>query len=442
MRARPNGGVTYKGPNVQWSGKPAPRSPQCSTHVCIHWTVQGADAPPLVGAAGDGIPDQVDETLAAADASWQTIVGRLGFRAPLADTRSRFDGGNRKLDVYLADVGARKLAGYTASDDRRLSKDSKYKYLDISAFLVVDNDFAGSQFTRGTPLGNLRATVAHELFHASQFAYDYKEDRWLAEGTAAWIEDEVFDGVNLNRGYLKHSPLTNPLESLDYGNRGHEYGSWIFLRYLSERYGKDIIRQIWRYADDSPTQLSAKRSQTYSMVAVRRVLASDKRDLSDVFAAFARDNMRPVRAYREGAAYPRPAAARFILDRHNSTTRWQGLPIDHLAAFDITFTPGEDVPLKGQLRIEVDGPDRKLHSEFRLAVRTAKGPVKDYAIKINPAGRGAIKVPFGRKQIVGVDLTMVNGNSAMKRCYQRATPFSCSGRGADGRTFRMTASLA
>ncbi len=59
-----------------------------------------------------------------------------------------------------------------------------------------------------TPIENLQVTVAHEYFHAIQFAYDYFEDGWCMEATAAWVEDEVYDEVNDNVQYLADSPLT------------------------------------------------------------------------------------------------------------------------------------------------------------------------------------------------------------------------------------------
>lgn len=47
---------------------------------------------------------------------------------------------------------------------------------DVSAYCVVDNDYAVEEFgVRNTPLENLQVTVAHEYFHAVQFAYDFYE---------------------------------------------------------------------------------------------------------------------------------------------------------------------------------------------------------------------------------------------------------------------------
>ena len=442
MVARPRGSKAFLGPNHSWTGPEAkPASPACSAHVCVHWTEIGADAPSPLDADTNGIPDQVDRTLAAADTSWTTIVDHLGFRAPLPDVRSADDGGSPKYDVYLADVGSDNLSGYTSSDDRRIAPGSTYRFRDVSAFTVVDNDFDGTQFPRGTALQNLQVTVAHELFHASEFAYDYNEDSWLVEGSATWAEDQVFDGANLNRRYLDNSVLANPLESVDYGKNGYEYGSWIFLQYLADRFGKDTIASIWRHADDSSHQLSGNRNQTYSMVAVRKALPSHGPSFSDVFAAFARDNLRPGQTYSEGADYPRPTPVSFVLDRHHPTTQWQGIPLDHLSSIPVRVVPGKDVRAKGTLKIGADGPPLRLDPEFRVTVRFSNGHHKDFAVHLNHGGNGSLKVPFGRKSVAGVDVTLVNASPTMHGCFKHNTAFSCSGHGVDRKIYQVRASL-
>ena len=96
-------------------------------------------------------------------------------------------------------------------------------------------------------------TSAHEFHHASQFAYDWAEDAWLMEGTAANIEETVYPAIDDNVFFLHlWSPLTRPSSPLDRGGFGDsEYGSWIFWRYLQEKIGGDpsIVREIWERAD-------------------------------------------------------------------------------------------------------------------------------------------------------------------------------------------------
>lgn len=50
--------------------------------------------------------------------------------------------------------------------------------------IYLDNILDGSE---------TRITVAHELFHHFQYAYDYQEEDWIKEGTARWSEDIIFD---------------------------------------------------------------------------------------------------------------------------------------------------------------------------------------------------------------------------------------------------------
>ena len=107
-------------------------------------------------------------------------------------------------------------------------------------------------------LDPLQVTVAHEFFHAVQFAYDAFEDAWFMEGTASWMEDEVYTDVNDNLQYLADSPLRHPEEPLDFGTQNYLgwYGSWVFFRFLEEYIADQpdpsIVRAAWEAADGSP----------------------------------------------------------------------------------------------------------------------------------------------------------------------------------------------
>ena len=447
LLARPGGGGVFKGRNLKWRTAPAAQHQRChaTEPLCVHWTTGTDDAPPTADSSpANGVPDQVDDTLAAAGTAWKVIVEDLGFRAPLPDDRSRFDGGDKRFDIYLADTGARKLSGYVSSDDPRLSDKSSYKFADVSAFMVIDNDFRSSQFPKGTVADNLRATVAHELFHASQFAYDHAEDKWFTEGTATWVEDEVFDDVNLNRGSLNKSASATPTTPLDLGRRGYEYGSWLFFRYLSEKFGPGIIRQAWRQADDSAAQVSTDRLRTYSTRALARALAKKGRDLHTVFAGFMRDNLTPKKTYDEGATYPKPTPVRVTVSRHNhGNTGWLSLPLDHLSSVYVTLVPGKKAPVTGKLRLRVDGPGKASGPKFVGAVRFANGHSKNFAIGLNRSGEGTTQVAFGRKRVAGVDVAMVNSSTRMKHCFPRhRTSLACGGRPQDDdRPYRLRGSL-
>ncbi|MEO8107623.1 MAG: MXAN_6640 family putative metalloprotease [Actinomycetes bacterium] len=437
LLARPNAGKVELGRNMSWGVGKAPESPAChpTKPLCVHWTDKGDHAVPPADSDADGIPNQVERTLAAVTTSWTAIVGTLGFRKPLPDGRSTVNGGDNRFDVYLADTGKADLSGYTSSDDPRLADGSSYRYRDASAFIVLDNDYRPGQFTGSTPEDHLRVAAAHEFFHAVQFAYDYREDVWMTEGTAAWVEDRVFDDVNLNRQYLQHSPLSAPLTPLDFGRQGHEYGSWLFFRYLTERFGAKIIARIWRLADDSADQVSNKASMTYSMRAVRRAIAREGSDFAKVYTQFIMTNLRPAKGYSEGATYPVPFVPRIVLGPKGQTTGWLGTKLSHLSAIYVAYVPGQNAPPARRLLLGVDGPPRGSAPAARALIRFDGGRVKTVPIKLNRRGNGEVKVPFGRSSVSSVTIALINGSTRYTRCSTKTAPFSCGGRSKDDERF-------
>ncbi|HEX5018443.1 MAG TPA: MXAN_6640 family putative metalloprotease [Actinomycetes bacterium] len=432
LLGRPNGGKTHFGRNMSW-GAGAQRQTECHDvrPICVHWTPSGQHAPPDVDDDNNDVPDQVDRTLSAVAASWETIVGKLGFRRPLSDEHSPVNGGDDRFDVYLADTGSIGLGGYTSSDDPHLADGAKYRYRDVSAFVVLDNDFRAGQFGTGTAFDNLRVTAAHEFFHAVQLAYDFREDIWMKEGTAVWAEDEVFDSINLNRAFLQHSSLAAPATPLDFGRQSHQYGSWLFFRYLSERFGPKFIARVWRLADDSPDQVSGKELRTYSMAAVKRALRSQKRDFGNVFADFIRVNLRPARFYEEGSNYPVPFSPKVPLNAKGDDTKWLGIVLDHLSAAYVTFYPGPNAPPGRRLSVRIDGPPRGSGTEARVVVRLSDGKSKPHSVKLNKRGNGEIRVNFGRAEVTGVDVALINASARYHGCFKSDTSLSCRGRATD-----------
>lgn len=442
LLARPNAGKVELGRNMSWGTRAAPESPAChpTRPLCVHWTKAGDHAVPGADGDSDGIPDQVEQTLVAVSASWATIVGKLGFRKPLPDGRSPVNGGDNRFDVYLADTGKANLAGYTSSDDPHLASGSNYNFRDASAFIVLDNDYRTGQFAGATPAEHLKVSAAHEFFHAVQFAYDHREDTWMTEGTAAWVEDEVFTAVNLNRRFLKHSALSSPATPLDFGRQGHQYGSWLFFRYLSERFGKKFIATIWRLADDSPKQVSRNDLDTYSMRAIRRAIARQGGDFTKVFADFVRANLKPSKGYREGAAYPVPFSPRLALGPRGEDTGWLGAPIDHLAAAYITFVPADNAPPGRRLQIRIDGPPRGFAPAARVVVRFDSGRSNAQTVKLSKQGNGQVRVAFGRGSVTSVDVAMINASTRYDGCFKRKTSYSCGGAPKDDdRLFKVRA---
>ena len=191
---------------------PADTTPEaclCDANLCIHWVESTEDAPP--GADGDPstVPGSARTTLAVFQQVWATEVDAMGYRAPKSDLLSAENGGDGRLDVYLADVGDT-VFGYCASDDPDVERSS------ASAYRVVDDDFSRTQFPGPTSgLAALERIRGARVLSRVQFSYDYLEDTWLMEGTAVCIEDEVFDDVDDNRQFLNASSLSRPTTPLD-----------------------------------------------------------------------------------------------------------------------------------------------------------------------------------------------------------------------------------
>jgi len=387
----------------------------CTIDLCLHWARVTRDAPDLKDSDSDTVPDWVETTAAVFEHVWRVEVGDYGYRPPRSDRGSRDNGGDARLDVYLADLGADRLYGYCTSDDPRFRRV-------VSGYCVVDDDFSRTQF-HAAAMDSLRVTAAHEFFHAVQFAYDAYEDTWLVEGTAAWIEDEVYDSVNDNYRYLRGSALTNPQLPLDFG----DYQPWIFFRFMSEHLGRggsdapEVIREVWRRVD--ATQGSRNE---YSLQAVARVAAAHHRSFRKLFAGFGWANAFPAQAYEEGGHYPRaPMTRSFTLTASAPGTGAQAVTVHHLANRDITVRPGSSLPARRRLRISFDLPDRVRGAEATVTVVHRNGGVQASAVRLGHRGNGVITVPFARAKVSRVLLTMTNASTRM-RCHRR-TVLSCAG---------------
>ena len=399
---------------------------RCSDRVCVHW-VRGASrhAPSRIGVAGDGVPAQVEATLAAFNRVWRVEVGMYGYRRPVSDAGTRNNGGDARMDVYLSDTGAERLYGYCAPDGPATRQRT------VAAYCVVDEDFSRTQFA-GSPEDSLRATAAHEFFHAVQFAYDWREDGWLMEGTAAWVEDEVYDAVNDNYQYLYGGPLSRPQRELD---RAY-YEPWVFFRFMAEYFGSAkedrpiVVRQIWE---------RASRPGQYSLEAVQRVAAAHGTPFRRLFADFGWTQPFAAAVYEEGRSYPVAPMTRSInLSSSSPATGSQVVTLHHLSNRHIALRPGSSLAASSRLTVDLNLPDRVRGSEATLSVVRGDGVVRPYAVRLDRRGNGTRTVDFPSAGVRAVVLTLTNASTRM-RC-NRATMLSCAGQPRDdGLRFRYSA---
>jgi hypothetical protein len=424
--ARPTDG--NRDPNLD--GYTATPRKSCTPHLCIWYVDQDGNADAVAPTDDDanGRPDQVDLTREVMTEVWDRVVTQGGYRAPLPDGR----GGDDRLDIFLADIGDEGLFGYCAPERDGPGRTA-------AGYCVLDNDYRPGQYgTTQTPQDNLRVTAAHEFFHTVQFAYDVGEDDWFMEGTAMWIEDEIFDDVNDNVRYLQGSQLTAPTRPLDRPapGLGGPYVSWIFWRYLSETFpatGESglplVVRATWQRAQ----AYTSKLPSTYSMKAVHRALSARGSKLGTAFARFGDANRYSRKFYSEGAEqqYPvAPAVASYTLATDRLRISEKVATMAHMTNYTIVFTPDQDLAgADWRIRVPVNMPNTARGSRAHLTVVRTDGTRERTAIELNSYGNGAGTAPFRRGVVARVELTLTNAGQHY-RCNQ-GTSLSCQGRSLD-----------
>ncbi len=436
--ARPTDGSEYYGANYAKGARPTndcTKAPTPGSNVCVHWARESVDAPPKADSDDDGLPNQVEKTREMMNLVWERIIDSGGYEAPLEDKK----GPDAKLDVYLVDIGNDRLYGYCGAEN--VGKARAW-----AAYCVLDDDYAKKQYPAHTPLGNLQVTAAHEFFHAVQFGYDVREDAWLMESTATWIEDEIFDEVNDNRFYLPASSLRSPQKPLDTSGGLYLYGNWIWWRYLTERFPADgstglplLVRHVWETADDSG------QDGTYSMDALRRVLSSpdyNHQQLGNVFADFSSANRFPVMTYSEGGAgkgYPKaPLSGTFQLTGAKRSISQKSRELAHMSSTTVAFVPKKGYAEDGwHLDIQVDLPDTGRMPYAQVTVVRLDGSIARDYIGLDPAGDGTFQAPFSSSVVRRVELTLTNGNHDYE-CGE-GTRWSCHGTPDKARPYRFKA---
>jgi len=132
------------------------------------------------------------------------------------------------------------------------------------------------------------ATLAHEFEHMIQWRNDPSESTWLDEGLAQLAERIVgYDTNTTHPNFLGNTDLQlNAWPSNRAQNLPNYGGSYLFVLYLWERFGDDLIRDLARHPEDG-------------MAAVRQSLAQRGLDADDVFGDWTVANLlgEPVPPY-------------------------------------------------------------------------------------------------------------------------------------------------
>ncbi len=226
----------------------------------IHYDVSGSAAvyEPEKDSDNDGVPDYVESVAEIFEYVYHYVIDTLGY--PVPPTDEDVDG-DPTYDVFIGDFDV-SAYGYTASDDPDIPVTSNHR---ISSYIEIDNDYKNISRYKDRPLDAVKVTAAHEYFHAIHFGLDYKEfesyyvpanlnRRYWMEMTSTWMEEEIYDDVNDYYAYIPvffNNPHLSIQQFSSYSDL-HPYGAVVFPIFLVEKFGKEMIRDIWLECGDIP----------------------------------------------------------------------------------------------------------------------------------------------------------------------------------------------
>jgi hypothetical protein len=270
----------------------------------VFFTRRGRDAVPSGDDDGDGVPDFV-QLVGREFEAVSTFYQQLGFRTALRASDVAGDdagaAGENTFDVYLVDFPTSADGGFRSEACRVAPAQG------CAGYMLVENDFVGHGYA--SPDAAIRLLASHEYFHAVQAAYLTNVSKVLAEGTAVWgseaFDPSLTDFEQQIAGYLARPdrPLgTDPVGAVDPST----YGSALFFEFLSENYGREVIRELF----DELAATSNPDDVAWPAALDDVLMQRHDGALSSAFARFAEWNLYtqaradPARSYANGTNYP------------------------------------------------------------------------------------------------------------------------------------------
>jgi hypothetical protein len=185
---------------------------------------------------------------------WPELFKVMG-RRPMPDGMLWCDGGSDRVDYYLATTTVKRPTGNPA--DGFAQPDPPWNHLFHCKGKPVWIAINGNLSSR-----DLKATAAHETMHAilRNHAVCSADYGWLHEATASWAEDLVYPTFNTEHifalAYL--ADTSAPINQL---TGTPLYGTYLYLWYLSKRFGDVVVHTVWieaeRHPDDSLAAVEA-----------------------------------------------------------------------------------------------------------------------------------------------------------------------------------------
>ena len=403
----------------------AEAAPICNGNACIHYVASTSDAPP---------PGWIDSTTTAFDTVWAKEIIQYGYRPPKSDITSTNHGPDAR-STSTSPTSGPTVSTATARPMTRTPRTRTSSMCPSSVWWTTTCRPPSSK-EMGSGVPALQVTLAHEFFHAVQGAYDFFEDAWYAEGTAAWMEDEVFDAVDDNLQYLRASQLKQTLRAsglqrpqvlvrvrrLDLVQvhvrvlraeglrRSEHHQAIVGVRRRKRRRARPVLARGGCERDQG-TRLDLQ-------IGVRGLRCLERRSWTGLL----RRRLLPRSPVRRQAHDHRSQAGAGGQARHGSPD-----------AGIRRVRPRSGVSSTARLRIAVDLPAVAAGSEASVVTIDSNGRARYKVIRLNRKGDGRVTVPFGRGRIATVDFVITNASERTRCWNDNSFTFSCAGNPKDDR---------
>jgi len=230
----------------------------------IYYDTTGYNAPPMQDKDKNGVPDYIDSVAYYFEKSYFYQVVELGYLSPIPDNMGR---GSDHYDIYIWDLGNSDnpnddpydqggYYGLTSTSDNDIF--TYQPFVRAYSYIIIDNDFSPNDSirTKGgksspaykiTGIDALKITAAHEFQHAIQFMYGLStpSNINIMEMCAVAMEFNLYPEIE---DYIQYvSNIFKNLSQYPFGvdNSQTGYGFSIFAKYLKEKFGLGIFKDLW-----------------------------------------------------------------------------------------------------------------------------------------------------------------------------------------------------
>lgn len=231
------------------SGIPSRPDSVATAHFVVHYTTTGSDAT---------TPATAQQLADHAETAYAWIVGTWGYPPPKDD-------GDGKTDIYVATLPG---VGAATGPDNGAPATS-------TAFLIINPPNMSTVYP-----------VAHEFFHAIQMGVYQHEEGWLDEGTAEWVGQNVVVATGGEAPPNWYPSPWVPLNCMGDTCSDQDVGGYrssIFFEYLDEKYGMDLVRDVYQRA----AAAGAGTYVAHSLQVLSDAIAARGGNLSDDLSGFA-----------------------------------------------------------------------------------------------------------------------------------------------------------